>query len=62
MSTETKPSTAEKTLREALVDARSYVEAVVLNSGDTKRRTNYRGCLARIDTALSTSNDSGDGK
>lgn len=39
-------------MREALSDARNYVEASSLNASGPKTRQNYRGCLARIDAAL----------
>ena len=40
-------------MREALEEARRYLDAVVANSGSGKRRENYAGAVRRIDAALS---------
>lgn len=39
-------------LEKALLDARNYVDATVLNAGSPKTRQNYQGCLNRIDAAI----------
>lgn len=41
-------------LEAALRDARTYIEASSLNITSKDGRRNYRGCLARIDAALTT--------
>jgi len=43
---------AMKECVEALRDARNYVDASSLNITSKDGRRNYRGCLARIDSAL----------
>lgn len=47
------PSAAVRWMREALKEARRYLDAVVANSGSSKRRENYAGAVRRIDAALS---------
>jgi hypothetical protein len=44
---------AEGEMRGALIEARRYLDAVVANSGSSKRRENYAGAVRRIDAALS---------
>ena len=46
-------SSAVRGMREALKEARRYLDAVVANSGSSKRRENYAGAVRRIDAALS---------
>ncbi len=45
-------------LLEALEDARTYIEAVVFNSGPGKKQNNYMACLNRIDAAIDKSKGS----
>ena len=52
LATPAKPDAVVEALREALKDARNYVDATACNATNPKRKANYRECVARLDAAL----------
>lgn len=56
------PDPVRADLLAALKDARNYVDAVVANATNPKRRLNYTGCVQRVDAAIAKAEGLDDGR